>query len=80
VFLRSKDKKHFVTDIKEDDIEMDEIDYDPEAVSSGVARRPMLLTHSVMIGLTVILLFTVIAVIVQKVSVGVLASLDLIPC
>jgi hypothetical protein len=72
VFLKSKDKKNFFTDVKEYEIDMDEIDYDPEAVSSGVARRPMLLTHSFMIGLTVILLFVVIAIIVQEVSVGVL--------
>jgi hypothetical protein len=67
-FLKSKDKKYYSIDVNEDEIELEKIDYDPEATKSELARRPMLLTHSLMMGLSLILIFAVISIIVQKVS------------
>jgi hypothetical protein len=76
VFMQSKEKKGFYPDVKEEEIDLETIDYDPEAVKSGVARRPMLLTHSFMMGLVVILLFSVMAVIVGMVNIGNLPQID----
>jgi hypothetical protein len=75
VFLQSKEKKGFYPDVKEEEVD-EIIDYDPEAVKSGVARRPMLLTHSFMMGLVVILLFSVMAVIIGAVNIGNLPKID----
>lgn len=41
---------------------------DPEAANRGHARRPMILTHSVMVGLTLILLIVVEALVISKVG------------
>lgn len=70
VFMHSKEKKsiHPEVEIKVEDIDDESID-DPEAGKAGVARRPMLLTHSVMMGLVIILLFTVISVILGMVNI-----------
>ena len=76
VFMQSKEKRGFYPDVKEEETEFEVIDYDPEAVKSGVARRPMLLTHSFMMGLVVILLFTVMAVIIGMVNIRNLPRID----
>jgi hypothetical protein len=76
VFMQSKEKRGFYPDAKEEEIELEIIDYDPEAVKSGVARRPMLLTHSFMMGLVLILLFAVMAVIIGLVNIGNLPQID----
>jgi hypothetical protein len=75
VFMPSKEKKGFYPDVKEE-TEFETIDYDPEAGKAGVARRPMLLTHSFMMGLVVILLFAVMAVIIGQVNIGNLPQID----
>lgn len=41
---------------------------DPEAAHVGNAKRPMTLTHSVMVGLTLILLISLEATVISKVS------------
>lgn len=41
---------------------------DPEAANMGHAKRPMILTHSVMVGLTLILLICLEAIVISKVS------------
>lgn len=41
---------------------------DPEAVKRGFAKRPMILTHSVMVGITLIILIAVEAILISKVS------------
>jgi len=76
VFMKSKEKRGFYPNVKDEEIEFETIDYDPEAVKSGVARRPMLLTHSFMMGLVVILLFTVMAIIIGMVNIGNLPQID----
>jgi hypothetical protein len=73
--MPSKEKKGFYPDVKEE-TEFETIDYDPEAGKAGVARRPMLLTHSFMMGLVVILLFAVMAVIIGQVNIGNLPQID----
>jgi hypothetical protein len=40
---------------------------DPEAANQGHAKRPMILTHSVMVGLTLILLLAVESIVISKV-------------
>jgi hypothetical protein len=40
---------------------------DPEAANRGHAKRPMILTHSVMVGLTLILLLAVESIVISKV-------------
>lgn len=40
---------------------------DPEAVNVGGGKRPMILTHSVMVGLTLILLIVIEAIVISKV-------------
>lgn len=46
----------------------DEEFVDPETAKVGHARRPMILTHSVMVGLGLILLIAVESLIISKVS------------
>lgn len=75
VYLQSKDKKALYPDMKEEEIESEKIDYDPEATKSEIARRPMLLTHSFMMGLVIIMLFTVMAIIISKVNTGIFLGL-----
>jgi hypothetical protein len=41
---------------------------DPEAAQVGNAKRPMTLTHSVMVGITLILLISLEATVISKVS------------
>jgi hypothetical protein len=41
---------------------------DPEAANRGHAKRPMLLTHSIMVGLTCILIIAVEALVISKVN------------
>jgi hypothetical protein len=41
---------------------------DPEAANRGHAKRPMILTHSVMVGLTLILLIVLEAIVISKVG------------
>jgi hypothetical protein len=41
---------------------------DPEAANVGHSKRPMILTHSVMVGLTLILLIVIEGLVVSKVS------------
>jgi hypothetical protein len=52
------------TDISDEE---EEEDFDPEAAKTGFMKRPMILTHSVMVGLTLILLITVESLVVAKV-------------
>jgi hypothetical protein len=73
---RRATKRTVIDDAGLEEIEFETIDYDPEAVKSGVARRPMLLTHSFMMGLVVILLFAVMAVIIGMVNIGNLPQID----
>ena len=40
---------------------------DPEAVNVGHRKRPMILTHSVMVGLTLIILIVIEAIVISKV-------------
>lgn len=40
---------------------------DPEAANQGFAKRPMILTHSVMVGLTLILLLAIESIVISKV-------------
>jgi hypothetical protein len=40
---------------------------DPEAANQGHPKRPMILTHSVMVGLTLILLIVLEAIVISKV-------------
>jgi hypothetical protein len=42
---------------------------DPEAANQGHAKRPMILTHSVMVGLTLILLIVLEAIVISKVGI-----------
>jgi hypothetical protein len=52
-------------------LEVDEIKEafeDPEAANRGHPKRPMILTHSVMVGLTLILLIALEAIVISKVS------------
>ena len=44
-----------------------EIYEDPEAANMGHAKRPMILTHSVMVGLTLILIICLEAIVISKV-------------
>jgi hypothetical protein len=74
--MQSKEKKGFYPDVKEGEIDLETIDYDPEAAKSEVARRPMLLTHSFMMSLVVILLFAVMALIIGMVNIGNLPQID----
>jgi hypothetical protein len=41
---------------------------DPEATNVRTVKRPMILTHSVMVGLTLILLISIEALVVSKVG------------
>lgn len=47
--------------------EKDDVEWDPEAANVTIAKRPMVLTHSVMVGLALILLICVFAIVVGKV-------------
>jgi hypothetical protein len=40
---------------------------DPEAANRGHSKRPMILTHSVMVGLTLVLLLAVESIVISKV-------------
>jgi hypothetical protein len=40
---------------------------DPEEAGKGHAKRPMILTHSVMVGLTLIILITIESLVISKV-------------
>jgi len=42
--------------------------FDPEVAYVGHAKRPMILTHSVMVGLTLILFISIEAIVVSKVG------------
>jgi hypothetical protein len=55
-----------VEPIEKNDIKQEFID--PEAAQVGNAKRPMPLTHSVMVGLTLILLISLEATVISKVS------------
>ena len=58
-FIRVEPKE--INDAKEEFV-------DPEAAHVGNAKRPMTLTHSVMVGLTLILLISLEAILISKVS------------
>ena len=53
-------------DVQVEEKEVDDFE-DPEAANQGHAKRPMILTHSVMVGLTLILLLTVESIVISKV-------------
>jgi hypothetical protein len=58
-------------DLEKNDVQVEEKEVDdfedPEAANQGHAKRPMILTHSVMVGLTLILLLAVESIVISKV-------------
>jgi hypothetical protein len=63
--VMNKDDTIPIETMKTDDCKEEIVD--PEAAGKGHAKRPMILTHSVMIGLTLIILITIESLVISKV-------------
>jgi len=65
---RGKNKEDAIcTEVIEVDPSVEDIE-DPEAINQGHAKRPMILTHSLMVGLALVILITVEGIVISKVS------------